>query len=724
MPNENVLYSEQLHKMDGMVFFKLNSIGTVTFISSSWKLYMHYTISESIDKKLSDFMAEDSSAIFNKFINSDIDLRFYDKINFIKRDKSILSANFEVEKVVSETSHHYEGVVFFYYPNQIKIEKELEYYRQLIKCSTDCFVVVDAEGKQNFISEVVEKMTGFKAKDLYGDIKKVIHPEDLPSVLQKFKEAAENPEKLYSLKYRHIHKTKGYVWLEANGKSYLNNPVINGFIVSVRDISEQVSREAQILENEKKYEEIFNFSPVILALSDFETGAYIEVNEQFLKTLKFKREDVIGKTASELNILEKSIREKLVNQYNLSGKLITKELTVVNSDGENIVGLLSGRDFYINEKKLWVTSFYDITEIKKYEKALKESEEKFRSLVDFLPDGVVVYKDFTLLYSNESAARIMDFPSVEEFLGQNVLTFVHPDCRESTTQLVEKVMKENIVGPRVENIFVTKTGRLIHVEVVALPVLFNQEYSLLIVFRDISEKKKLVEASLRYQKLESLGVLAGGIAHDFNNLLGSLYGYASIIECSVKDEKVLSFIKKISSTLEDAKALTQKLLTFSKGGEPLKEICSITVLIQDIIKFYKTLDRIIISTDITENLWMCNVDKSQISQVLSNILVNSREAMPLGGRVRVVAENYHADIVSKNGVNDFVKISVIDTGSGINREIIEKIFDPFFSTKEKGHGLGLATSYSIINKHNGFMEVESESGMGTTVSIFLPAIVS
>jgi PAS domain S-box-containing protein len=241
---------------------------------------------------------------------------------------------------------------------------------------------------------------------------------------------------------------------------------------------------------------------------------------------------------------------------------------------------------------------------------------------------------------------------------------------------------------------------------------------------DITTLKLEEEALSNVQKLESLGILAGGIAHDFNNLLGGIFGFIDLAAMITNEPDVAELLNDSLLTIDRARGLTQQLLTFAKGGTPVKKIESLVSLLQETAKFALSGSQIKCEFYIAPNLWLCKCDRNQIGQVVDNILINAHQAMPNGGTVIIGAEN-----VIIEGMQDkptlkagkYVKVSIRDQGVGIPKEIITRIFDPFFTTKKKGHGLGLSTCYSIIHRHEGFIEAESEIGTGTTVRFFIPA---
>mgnify|MGYP003803482501 CR=1 FL=1 len=252
----------------------------------------------------------------------------------------------------------------------------------------------------------------------------------------------------------------------------------------------------------------------------------------------------------------------------------------------------------------------------------------------------------------------------------------------------------------------------------------NRTIGFVIVFRDITERQKLENELTRTQKLESLGLLAGGIAHDFNNILTALFGNIILARMHMEaDSPGYEHLAEAEKAMVRAKELTQQLLTFSKGGAPVKETADITGIIIDSTKFMLRGSQSRCEYAISPSLWTVDVDVGQISQVINNIVINADHAMPGGGIIQVSAINY---MVKKGTAlpltpGRYVKITIEDKGSGIPKENLARIFDPYFTTKAKGSGLGLSTALSIIRKHSGHIEIESESGVGTSVHIYLPA---
>lgn len=244
------------------------------------------------------------------------------------------------------------------------------------------------------------------------------------------------------------------------------------------------------------------------------------------------------------------------------------------------------------------------------------------------------------------------------------------------------------------------------------------------IVQDITERKRVEAELLKMQKLSSVGTLAGGIAHDFNNILMGLFGNISLAKTEIpKDHSGFKPLEDAEKSMFRAIRLTKQLLTFAKGGEPVKEDVNLGTLVEEVAQFDLSGSNVMLAHKQPPDLWLANIDKGQIQQVITNLALNAREAMPSGGHLYITFENAEIDNDTSRSLHPgkYVKLSFKDEGSGIDPKIIDRIFDPYFTTKHTGSGLGLAAAYSIITKHGGHIGVESELGKGTTFTLYLPA---
>jgi two-component system, cell cycle sensor histidine kinase and response regulator CckA len=245
------------------------------------------------------------------------------------------------------------------------------------------------------------------------------------------------------------------------------------------------------------------------------------------------------------------------------------------------------------------------------------------------------------------------------------------------------------------------------------------------VCTNISDRVHMEEEMRKNQNLESLGVLAGGIAHDFNNALTGVIGSLTLLEMLVaRDSDAYQIAKDGKRAADRTRDMTHQLLTFAKGGTPVKEVASIEALIRETTTLSLHGSNTKPEYHLAEDLHSVNLDQGQIGQVIQNLILNADQAMPGGGTLKVLAENVEIFTQDSRPIaaGEYVKVSVVDQGFGMSKEVMAKIFDPYFSTKTAGHGLGLSITHSIIQKHGGHIAVHSEQNVGTTFEFYLPAL--
>jgi PAS domain S-box-containing protein len=376
----------------------------------------------------------------------------------------------------------------------------------------------------------------------------------------------------------------------------------------------------------------------------------------------------------------------------------------------------------------------DITERKKAEEDLRQSQEHFRSIVADTDAGYFfIDKDGIIRDVNKAWVRLYGYDSADEVLNRHFVDIQKVEDIESAGIFVRGIMAGDPGYTNGEFSRKCRDGSVGYHYFCARPVTVSGEVTGIEGFIVDSTARKKAEERLKAseealtntQKLESLGILAGGIAHDFNNLLGGIYGYIDLASEIVKDQKLSLYLSRAMQTIDRGRDLTRQLLTFSKGGNPILALGRLDAFIRETTLFALSGSNISCKFDIPPDLWSCHFDKNQIGQVIDNIVINAKQAMPGGGTIEVSAAN-----LTFNGkehpyleAGQYVDISIRDHGIGMPREILPRIFDPFYTTKTTGHGLGLATCYSIIKRHSGAIEVESEPGKGSTFRILLPATV-
>ena len=363
---------------------------------------------------------------------------------------------------------------------------------------------------------------------------------------------------------------------------------------------------------------------------------------------------------------------------------------------------------------------------KTVEKALRESEAKYRQLVDIAPAGIYEIDLTTgkFISCNDLICEYTGYTK-EEFLEMKAWDILTEQSLNRQLERYDKMLKGESVPDIAEFEIIGKNGREVVVLVNSKIKYQNgQPVKVTTIAHDITEKKRLEQELLKTQKLESLGVLAGGIAHDFNNFLSGIMGNISLAKLEAEQgEDIIEALDEALRVTSRASALTRQLLVFSKGGAPIKKTASISEVLRDSTIFALRGSTAKCEFNIGEDLWPVKVDLGQFSQVIHNLSINAVQAMPQGGTIRLNARN--ASVEARSGLpleaGRYVKISIQDEGLGIPPEHLAKIFDPYFTTKHQGSGLGLTMSYTTIHAHDGHIAVDSEMGKGTTFRIYMPA---
>jgi PAS domain S-box-containing protein len=422
-----------------------------------------------------------------------------------------------------------------------------------------------------------------------------------------------------------------------------------------------------------------------------------------------------------------------VRQIKQGKQEVSLETTKELSNGDKLEFIVTARPFKNADGELIgiVESFQDITKRKKVEKSLAAEREQLAVTLRSIGDGVITTDiSGNIVLINKIAETLTGWQQ-HEAVGRplpEVFHIIDQKSRKPSENPVEKVITSgDIIALPKETVLISRNGeeRIISDSGAPIRDKRSQVIGVVVVFRDVTEQIRMEEELQKVKKLESVGILAGGIAHDFNNILVAILGNLDLacqfIDPESKPYKLLQNAEKASIRASD---LTQQLLTFSKGGAPVRQTSSIAEIIKDSASFVLHGTNVACLYDIPEDLWLVHIDKGQMSQVIQNIIINAKQAMPEGGTIQITCEN-----IKSNSKEDFllppmhryVKITITDSGSGIHQEVVDSIFDPYFSTKEEGSGLGLAVTHSIVKKHDGHITVDSRPGQGTTFTIYLPA---
>ncbi|MDQ2824906.1 MAG: PAS domain S-box protein, partial [Verrucomicrobiota bacterium] len=390
----------------------------------------------------------------------------------------------------------------------------------------------------------------------------------------------------------------------------------------------------------------------------------------------------------------------------------------------------------VDQQKLYVAMVRDVTERKRFEKEIAAEKESLAVTLRSIGDGVITTDvQGRILMLNNEAERLSGWSS-SEAVGQPLKSVFNIAMDVTAQARAQKSGYRNeahsILLSLPDNATLTARDGSEHViEQVASPIRDNKNEvtGVVLVFRDITERQRNEAERRKAETLEQLGLLAGGIAHDFNNLLTAIIGNISLASLLLPpDDEMATRLVDAKNASMRARDLAQQLLTFARGGAPIKKTASIGKLIQDTVSFSLRGSHSRSEFSFGADLWAAEIDPGQISQVIGNLVVNADQAMPNGGTLRVSCDNFHynssaAPVVPDLLPGDYIRIAIRDAGVGIPEDYLKRVFDPYFTTKPKGTGLGLATTYSIIKNHNGLITVESEVHHGSTFTVYLPAAI-
>ncbi len=611
-----------------------------------------------------------------------------------------------------------------------RTEKKLRHQAQIINQIHDSVIATDLKGYITSWNQGAEKLTGYSATEAMGKHISLLYPGELVDVLenQVIAPLLETGEHEIEVIMQNKFGKRFDALLSLSLLRSPNQTPI-GMIGYAIDITERKRAETALRQSQQQFEDIINNSTAIIFLKDLQ-GRYILVNRGFTILFNLSQEQIQGKTdydlfpqtqaerflANDRKVIEarKSLTvEELVTLADATHTYVTVKFPLLNAEGVPyaVCGIAT-----------------DITESRLAEEKIREQA----ALIDIATNAIFVCNlERRILFWNQGAEDIYEW-SAAEALGKNANELLFEKASPQLEAARLSVLKDNSWQGELHQ--VTKHGKKIIVQSrwTLVRDQVGEPKSVLIVNTDITEKKQLETQFLRTQRLENLGILASGIAHDLNNILTPILTSTQLLPVRLGnvDEQSRQLLKMQQDSAKRGAELIKQILSFAQGVEGKHFPLQVRHLLREIEQLVKSTfpKSIAVETYIPNTISSIIVaDPTQIHQVLMNLCVNARDAMPNGGTLRLEADNFfvdqhYAQMNPEAKVGSYIVITVSDTGCGIPRELLKRIFEPFFTTKEfsKGTGLGLSTIIGILKNHGGFINVDSTVGLGSNFKVYLP----
>lgn len=489
----------------------------------------------------------------------------------------------------------------------------------------------------------------------------------------------------------------------------------------------------RISEADSQYKSLFHHNHEVMLLIDPENGQIVDANPAAVSFYGWPEHVIKTMNISQINTLSpEQIKIEMENSIALRKNYFLFKHN--RSTGTPVdVEVYSG-PIEMDGRKLLYSIVHNVSDRIAAQNALQESEERFRTLVDNAPDAIFVLTGGKFVFLNEAGLKLLGADSMDDLLGKSGLSIIHPDFHQDVAQYMSDLWAGNVsLSPR-ERVYIRLDHSYVYVDVIVVPIRYNNKDGDLVFARDITDRKLHeqkeyeMEAQLRQQqKLEAIGTLAGGVAHEINNPLNGIMNYAQLIlDASASNTSNAEYSREIIHETERISVIVKNLLQFSRHEKQSHSYASIYDIIDQTMSLVKTIirkDQIVLDVMLDENLPDIKCRSQQIQQVIMNLLTNARDA--LNERfpeyderkiIRLRCKLYHSD------GRRWLRLTVQDYGAGISRELGERIFEPFFSTKpkESGTGLGLSISYGIVVEHHGRLTFDSDVGQGTVFTLELP----
>jgi PAS domain S-box-containing protein len=611
-----------------------------------------------------------------------------------------------------------------------RIREREEYFRAIIENSFDVISILKADGTIAYESPSHLRVLGYESGELLGqNVFERVHPDDHKRISTQFGDLLQRPGEMEQVHFRFLHADGSWRHLEGAGLNLLESPAVNGIVVNYRDVTEQVEAAASLQESERRFRMIFDQTFQFAGILDLD-GVVTAVNRTALEFIGKSSDEILGLNFvdtpwwSHSESMRNWIRDAISRA--VTGEVVQGEITHKAVDGSlhyfdftmKPVAGDDGRPIHL------IAESRDITERKKAEADLVQSREFLDSIINNIADPVFVKDEGHHWTAFNDAFCDLLGVTRSELMGKTDTDLFPADQVGGFWMHDDEVWASGRPSITEETITIGDRTRVVSTSKASFTNPITGQKNIVGTIRDITDNKKAEQELQQMQKLKSVGMLAGGIAHDFNNILMGLYGNISMAREDLKQEHPgYKALEEAEQSMERAVHLSSQLLTFAKGGAPVKENVSLGELVEEVARFDLSGSNVELICEKSPDLWRADVDAGQMQQVFSNLVINAKQSMLDGGHLFIKLEN---EEISRDRAlildpGRYIRISFRDEGAGIDQVHIDRIFDPYFSTKETGSGLGLATAYSIVDKHGGHIFVNSKVKEGTTFTLYLPA---
>jgi two-component system, cell cycle sensor histidine kinase and response regulator CckA len=609
-------------------------------------------------------------------------------------------------------------------------------FQVLVQNSSEAIVMLNADGSIRFASESSARLLGYALEERLGrSAFELMHPDDIAPMRATFNECLKRPGVPMPAEYRMRHKDSTWRYIESITVNRLDDPTVDALVVNYRDVTDRRLAEQALRGSEERLRHIVEHAQDLIYYCDAD-GRFTYVNPTAVRILQYDEHELIGRHF--LTLIRDDYQKAAADLYQRQMVERTPttyfEFPTVTKAGGSIWVGQHVQLVYEGSRVVGVHAIArDISRQKDAEEQLRKSEARYRSLVQGAAYGIYrTTVDGTILDANPALAGMLGY-TVDELRALNMAA-VYKSASERGA-LIDQYRRENNQTLTTNVTWRRKDGTPIIVRLTARVAEFEGGQSCFEgVAEDITEKRALEEQLRQALKMEAVGRLARGVAHDFNNVLAAIIGCSDLLALRLKDgDPAKEEAEEIRQAAERGAALTRQLLAFSRSQMLEAKLLDLKEVVVQLESMLQRLagERVSVSVHVSHSPTYVRIEAGQLEQVVMNLVVNARDAMPGGGTIHVLVEPIRLDersVLRYPGMSDgeFARIAVTDTGGGIDPDMQPHIFEPFFTTKSptKGTGLGLSIVYGIAKEAGGTVSFFTSMNEGTTFEVLLPLVAS